>query len=52
MSRRKTLSFKSPNKMNLFALLLVLVCILSPAARYTVGSAFVFVGQTLQGENK
>jgi len=48
----KRLTCKSLNKMNLFALLIVLLCILSPQARYTVGSAFVFIGQTLQGEIK
>jgi hypothetical protein len=48
----KRLTFKSPNPMNLFTLLLIVLCIISPQARYTVGSAFVFIGNTLQGEIK
>lgn len=52
MVRRKHLTFKSPNKMNLFALLIVLLCIISPIARHTVGSAFIWIGDALQGEIK
>jgi len=52
MTRRKSLTFKSPNTMNLFTVLIILLCIISPQMRYTVGSAFIFVGNTLQGEIK
>jgi hypothetical protein len=48
----KRLTFKSPNPMNLFSLLLIILCIISPTARYTVGSAFISFGNILQGEIK
>lgn len=50
MSRRKSLTFKSPNMLNLAAVLVVILCLISPAMRYNVGSAFIWVGQSLQGE--
>lgn len=52
MTRRKSLTFKTPNPMNLFALLIVALCLVSPAFRYNVGSAFIWIGQTMQGEVK
>lgn len=51
MSRSKSLTFKSPN-MNLFTVLIIVLCLISPQVRYTVGSAFIFIGNTLQGEIK
>ena len=36
--------------MNLVAVLIIVLCLISPQVRYTVGSAFIFVGNTLQGE--
>jgi len=47
---RKSLTFKSPNTMNLLTVLLIVLCIISPGVRYNVGSAFVWVGHTLQGD--
>ena len=52
MARSKSLTFKSPDKMNLFTVLIIVLCLISPQVRYTIGSAFVFVGNTLQGEIK
>lgn len=52
MSRRKSLTLKSPNQMNLITVLVIVLCVISPQMRYTVGSAFVLLGQTLQGEIK
>jgi hypothetical protein len=48
----KRLTCKSPNKMNLLTVLIIVLCLISPQVRYTIGSAFVFVGNTLQGEIK
>lgn len=48
----KPLTFKYPKNMNLITLLLIVLCIISPVARYTIGTAFVVIGQTLQGETK
>jgi hypothetical protein len=52
MARSKQLTLKSPNMMNLATLLIVLLCILSPGFRYNIGGAFIWVGNTLQGEIK
>jgi hypothetical protein len=38
------------NKMNLATVLIVLLCILSPQFRYNIGGAFIWVGNTLQGQ--
>jgi hypothetical protein len=52
MTRRKSLTFKAPDQMNLITVLIIVLCVISPQMRYTVGSAFVLLGQTLQGEVK
>jgi hypothetical protein len=46
----KRLTCKFPNMINLAALLIVLLCILSPQFRYSTGSVFHFIGNTLQGQ--
>jgi hypothetical protein len=38
--------------MNLITVLIIVLCVISPQMRYTVGSAFIFIGNTLQGEIK
>jgi len=50
MSRRKSLTFKSPDKMKVLGLIFILLFITVPSVRYTTGSALHSVANIIQGE--